>query len=162
MDDVQDSDVEAPETTALEEVYRAHGQRLLGAVLAFTGDREIAMDAVSEAFAQALRRGEEIRSPLAWVWRASFRIAAGMLKGRSVEEIAPRNEAFETPERAWDVVSALGKLPDRQRAAVVLHYYADRPVKEVAAIIGSTSPGVKMHLNRARKRLRELLEEDRG
>jgi RNA polymerase sigma-70 factor (ECF subfamily) len=162
MGDVQDGVVEAPDTATLEGVYRAHGQRLLGAVLAFSGDREIAMDAVSEAFAQSLRRGQEIRSPLAWIWRASFRIAAGMLKARRLEDMAPRNEPYETPEPAWDVVSALRKLPEKQRAAVVLHYYADRPVKEVAAIIGSTSPGVKMHLNRARKRLRELLEEDRG
>lgn len=159
MGDVQDGVVEAPAPT-LERVYREHAQRLLGALLAFAGDREIAMDAVSEAFAQALRRGDEIRSPLAWIWRAAFRIAAGALKARASEVPADREEAREMPERAWDLVAALQTLPDRQRSALVLHYYGDLPVKEIARVIGSTTPGVKMHLNRGRARLRELLEAE--
>jgi DNA-directed RNA polymerase specialized sigma24 family protein len=38
------------------------------AVLAFAGDPEVASDAVAEAFAQALRRGDAIRSPERWLW----------------------------------------------------------------------------------------------
>lgn len=150
--------MEAPAAVTLEGLYRAHGQRLLGAVLAFTGDREIAMDAVSEAFAQALGRGDEIRSPLAWIWRAAFRIAAGALKGRSGNPVAAREQAEEMPEHAWDLVAALRSLPEKQRAAVVLHYYCDLSVNDIARVIGSTVPGVKMHLNRGRGRLRGLLE----
>src|SRR2546430_12508817 len=41
-----------------------------------------ASDAMAEAFAQALARGNELRSPQRWVWRAAFRIAAGELKAR--------------------------------------------------------------------------------
>jgi len=63
------------------------------------------------------------------------------------------------PEQAWELVAALQRLSDKQRASVVLHYYADYPVKEVAAITGTTSAAVRMHLNRGRRRLRELLEE---
>jgi len=144
----------------LERLYRQHSGRLLGSVLAFAGDREVAMDAVSEAFAQALRRRESIRSPLAWIWRAAFRIAAGNLKSRRREATGPsQEESYEMPEQAWELVAALQRLSDKQRASVVLHYYADCPVKEVAAITGTTSAAVRMHLNRGRRRLRELLEE---
>ncbi|HJS26677.1 MAG TPA: hypothetical protein VJ913_06090, partial [Actinomycetota bacterium] len=52
------------------------------AVLAFAGDPEVASDAVAEAFAQVLRRGEDVRDPEGWVWRAAFRIASGELKER--------------------------------------------------------------------------------
>jgi DNA-directed RNA polymerase specialized sigma24 family protein len=52
------------------------------AVFAFAGDPEVASDAVAEAFAQALRRGDAIRSPECWLWRTVFRIAAGELKAR--------------------------------------------------------------------------------
>ena len=55
----------------LEAVYREHGDRLWWAVLAFSGDRDVASDATSEAFAQALRRGDALREPLAWIWRAA-------------------------------------------------------------------------------------------
>ena len=51
----------------LERVYRDHGDRLWRAVLAFAGDPEVASDAVAEAFAQALRRGDAIREPDRWV-----------------------------------------------------------------------------------------------
>lgn len=151
--------MESEQPTTIEHVYREHGERLLRSVLAYTGNREVAMDAVAEAFAQALRRGDELRSPLAWVWRSAFRIAAGSLKG-SREQVMLSDEPYDMPERAWDLISALQRLSAKQRASVVLHYYCDFPVKEVAAILGSTSPAVRMHLNRGRNRLRELLEEE--
>jgi RNA polymerase sigma-70 factor (ECF subfamily) len=59
-----------------------------------------------------------------------------------------------------DVMVALKKLSPSQRAAVVLHHYADYPVKEVAVILGSTSAAIRVHLSRGRKRLRQLLEDD--
>jgi len=42
----------------------------------------------------------------------------------------------------------------------VLHDYAGYPASEIASIIGSTAPAVFVHLSRARKRLRTLLEVD--
>ena len=66
----------------LEVLYREHGKRLWWALVAFSGDRDIASDVESEAFAQALRRGEAIKDTLAWIWKAAFRIAAGELKQR--------------------------------------------------------------------------------
>lgn len=65
---------------SLERLYREDGARLWRALLAFSGDREVASDAVAEAFAQALGRGDAIRQPDRWVWRAAFRIAAGELE----------------------------------------------------------------------------------
>jgi RNA polymerase sigma-70 factor, ECF subfamily len=51
----------------LELLSREHGKRPWWALVAFSGDRDIASDAESEAFAQALRRGNAIRDPLAWI-----------------------------------------------------------------------------------------------
>jgi DNA-directed RNA polymerase specialized sigma24 family protein len=39
--------------------------------------------ALAEAFAQALRRGDRLTDPLAWIWRIAFRVAAGELKRRA-------------------------------------------------------------------------------
>src|SRR5918995_3767047 len=66
----------------LERLYREQGARMWQAVLAFAGDPEVASDAVAESFAQALRRGDEIRDPQRWIWRTVFRVAAGELKSR--------------------------------------------------------------------------------
>lgn len=145
----------------LEELYRIHGDRLWRALLAYTGDRDVASDSVAEAFAQALRRGEAIRDPLRWIWRASFRIAAGEMKLRSRRTVPlPPTPGYESPDRHLDLLAALGKLSRNQRGAVVLHHYAGYPVKEIAVILGSTSGAVRVHLMRGRKRLRQLLEND--
>jgi RNA polymerase sigma-70 factor (ECF subfamily) len=143
----------------LERLYRAQGSRMWTAVLAFAGDPEVASDAVAETFAQALRRGEAIREPERWLWRTVFRIAAGELKARRREDHFLMEGSYEMEEPARELVVALAKLSEKQRGAVVLHHAAGYPVREVAAILGSTPAAVKVHLLRGRRRLRELLEE---
>jgi RNA polymerase sigma factor (sigma-70 family) len=143
----------------LERIYREHGARLWRAVFAFTGDRHVADDAVSEAFAQALRRGGAIRDPLAWTWRVAFRVAAAELKDRRARGAPKDDAAYEMPEPAWNVLGALARLSPMQRASIVLHHYAGYPTKEVAVILGSTSAAVRVHLSVGRRRLREMLAE---
>jgi RNA polymerase sigma-70 factor (ECF subfamily) len=142
-----------------EEVYRADARRLWWALVAFTGDRELASDAVAEAFTQGLNRGEAIRAPAAWVKRAAFRIAAGEMRRRAMESHQATETGYEMPEPALDVVRALASLPPNQRACAVLHYYLDLPITEIARVINIAPPTVGVHLYRARKRLRALLEE---
>ena len=146
----------------LEALYRRDGDRMWRALLAFSGDPEVARDAVAEAFAQALRRGDAIRDPARWVWRAGFRIAAGELKTRRKTASGECDRIYEMEVPARELVEALARLSARQRTAVVLHHAADYPVKEVAAIMGTSQSAVKVHLSRGRARLRELLgdEED--
>ncbi len=144
----------------LERLYRERGDRLWRAVLAYSGDPEVASDAVAEAFAQALRRGDAIRDAEAWVWRATFRIAAGELadrRRRAQPAADVRARSYDMPEPADDLITALSRLSPKQRACVVLHHYSGYPVKEIAAIVGSTSAAVRVHLSQGRKRLRTEL-----
>jgi RNA polymerase sigma-70 factor (ECF subfamily) len=145
----------------VERLYREQGGRVWSAVFAYAGDRGVADDAVAETFAQLLRRGVEVRDAAAWVWTAAFRLAAGELQRRS--RLSP-----EIPERAADepgsadtrVIDAIRTLPERQRAAVLLRYYADRPITEVATALGMSASTARVHLHRARNRLKELLQEE--
>jgi RNA polymerase sigma-70 factor, ECF subfamily len=143
----------------LERLYREHGARLWHALLGFCGDPDVATDALAEAFAQALRRGEAIREPLPWIWRAAFRIARGELKDRRLSGVVEREESCEMEEPAVELIGALRNLSARQRAAVVLFHLADYPVKEIASLLGTSSSAVRVHLTRGRRRLRAMLEE---
>jgi RNA polymerase sigma-70 factor (ECF subfamily) len=156
---MQDARVEAAQDRQLEELYRAEHDRLWRSLLAFSGSPEVASDATAEAFAQALRRGSELRDPRRWVWRAAFRIAAGELKTRSSARAAMPETAYEMEEPARELIAALRELSAKQRLAVVLHDAAGYPAREIAAVIGSTPAAVRVHLMRGRRRLRELLEE---
>lgn len=144
--------------SAIERSYREQREKLWRALLLFCGDREIASDAVTEAFAQLLRRGGAVRQPDRWVWRAAFSIARGELQRRGRATNLP-DLPVKMPEPTVDLVAALRRLSSKQRAAVILHHYAGYSTKETAAIIGSTAPAVGVHLQRARTRLRELLKE---
>jgi DNA-directed RNA polymerase specialized sigma24 family protein len=113
-----------------EKVYREHGQRLWRAVFAYSGDPQIAQDAVSEAFAQALRRKDDIGSPLAWLYKASFRIAAGELKDRSRHSAPLPEVSYEMSGSSAEILSAVAQLSPKQRACVILCLYAGFSARE--------------------------------
>ncbi len=122
----------------IERIWREQGSTLWRALVAYAGDQDIASDAMAEAVAQALGRGDEIRDHERWVWAVSFRIAAGELQRRAAS-LAPEaagRRAEIMLEPVVDVVNALRELSPNQRAAAVLHYYADKPTREVAQILG--------------------------
>ncbi len=143
----------------IERLYREQGDRVWRALFAYGGDREVASDAAAEAFTQALARGDAIRSPEAWVWQAAFRIAAGELKRRRRAAPVVREGAYDLPEPLDHVFAAMRRLSPNQRAAVLLHDYADRPTDEVAVALGVTRATVHVHLSQGRRRLRRLLED---
>jgi RNA polymerase sigma factor (sigma-70 family) len=143
----------------IERVYREEGGRLWWAVFAFAHDRDVASDAVAEAFAQLLGRGSSVRDPARWVWRTAFRIAAGELKRRRANPLADNQPAYEMTVPARDLVEALRTLSPKQRASVVLHHVGGYSAAEIAAMLPSTTAAVKVHLSQGRKRLRAILEE---
>jgi RNA polymerase sigma factor (sigma-70 family) len=151
-----------PPTVAadIEEAYRAEGDRLFYALLAYSGDPEIARESVAEAFARAIASAAAIREIVPWVWQVSFRLAAAELRHRS--RLAPLTEIQDHPAPVpTDLFEALARLSDRQRATIVLHY-AGYPLDEIAALLGTRRGTVGVHLYRARLRLRRLLEEHDG
>jgi RNA polymerase sigma-70 factor (ECF subfamily) len=149
----------AEESRNLEDLYRQEGDRLWRALLGFSGDPEVASDAVAEAYAQVLRRGGLIRDPQAWVWRAAFRIAAGELKRRAATTDRIPDAGYFHEQLDADLIDAVAQLPDRQRAAVVLFYYADSSIRDIAQHIGITPLAVRVHLSRGRSRLKQILGE---
>jgi RNA polymerase sigma-70 factor (ECF subfamily) len=149
-------------TGEVEAVYRQDGDRLWRSLYAFAGNEDVASDAVAEAFAQALRRGSAVRDVRGWVWRSAFRIAAGDLKRQSNLSRAPMPEgAFHDVHADGQLLAALRGLTPQQRAVIVLHYYADCPVHEIARRTGINPLAVRAHLSRGRKHLRMLLGDER-
>ncbi|MGZ6543987.1 MAG: RNA polymerase sigma factor [Actinomycetota bacterium] len=146
--------------SAVERIYRDHGPRLWRSLAAFTGDPDIASDAVAEAFAQALCRGDELRDLLAWIWRVAFRIASGELQRRGSLRSEPSDIPGPVDTKAIEMVDLLRRLPTNQRAALILGYYADLPAAEVAALMGVSVATVRVHQHRGRRHLRKLLEVD--
>jgi RNA polymerase sigma-70 factor (ECF subfamily) len=141
-------------------VFQETGPHLWRALFAFTGGRrQIAEEAMAEAFARAMEhRG--IRDPAAWIYRTAFRIARQELERERRPQPAAAGSTADVPSGIHELLDALERLSPNQRAAVVLHYEADLPVAEIARRMGLSQPTVRVHLHRARNRLRELLRKE--
>jgi RNA polymerase sigma-70 factor (ECF subfamily) len=145
--------------------FRAEYPGLVRTLFLVTRDREHARDIAQEAFVQLFARWVRIshyERPEAWVRRVGIRIAVRASKRERVRPLLERELDFATFPKPvdLDVVRAVGRLPASQRAAVALFYLEDRPVGDVAELLGCTETTAKVHLHRARRRLAELLGEN--
>lgn len=146
--------------------YEREFPRLVGALELYLGDLAVAEDLAQEALLRAVRRWSYVRaldSPGGWVHRVAMNLATSHLRRRRVRWRVEQRLASELDivhhDRRGDVDlrSAIAALPERQRAAVVLHYLLDHPVAEVAAITDVPEGTVKSDLHRARSALNSLL-----
>jgi RNA polymerase sigma-70 factor (ECF subfamily) len=150
------------------ELYRAHGGRLVVQLYAYTQDLALAEDLVQEAFCRALARWSKVRAyddPVGWVRRVAWNLATSNWR-RARRPLLPIDATVEgpSPERVV-LMRALATLPVPQRRAVIMYYLGDMPVSDVAEIEGASENTVKQRLHRARAALAEQLadlEVDRG
>ena len=151
----------AAQVDGIREVYEAQHLRLWRAVAVWSGSSDVADDAVAEAFAQLLRRGEAVRDPAAWAWRTAFRIAAGELQRRRATagvEVTDVSLPTGESELALDLLRALQHLTDQQRACVVVCDLLGYSAEEAALLLHTSAAAVRVQRMRARRRLRSLLE----
>ena len=149
----------------LESLYRSDFGRFVRVARAVTGDRDSALEAVQDGFADALRNSRQWqgRGPLAgWVWRCVMNRARKARSRPTVELRANdgRNGSVETGDD--ELRLRLSALPERQRLVVFLRYYADLEYSEIAAALGIRVGTVSATLHAAHAALRAALEEVRA
>ena len=144
---------------------RAQHPRLVGMLGLYTGDADLAEELAQEALLRACRdwaRVKDYDSPGAWLHRVAINLA-----NSSFRRFAARRRAMGTlwhrpaedhtdPDSAAAVAlrGALSALPPKMRAVLVLRFYEDLSVKEVAATLGWPEGTVKTLSNRGMARLR--------
>jgi DNA-directed RNA polymerase specialized sigma24 family protein len=144
----------------VEAVFRRVHRRLWRSLLLFTGDAELASDAVAEAFAQVLRRGDAVDDVEAWVWRSAFRIAGGLVATRSSSTDLGAVEGSTPPTGSLiDFLGLLGDLSPQQRSCVALRYVGKYTSPEIGELLGTSASTVRVHLNRAHAALRQTITE---
>src|SRR5207237_9984126 len=140
----------------LDALFRTEGDGVYRTLYAFTGGRvTVAEEATAEAFARAVAQGDALRDPIAWIYRVAFRVAIDEL--RADRRRGPRVDGAIQPPELAGLTDALRQLSPNQRAAIVLRHVMDLDLEEIAHRMGIAQPTVRVHLHRARKRLRELL-----
>ncbi len=124
------------------------------------GSEAVAEEVAQDAFLGLPQRWHEVERPEAYVR------SAGLNRARTAGRRAARERPGELPERGLDLTpqtdavwDLLRRLPERQRAAVVLRYYEDLPDAEVAELLGCRPATVRSLLHRALARLEEVLHD---
>lgn len=155
-----------PLTGELEDVYRRRYRQFLRVATAILGDEATGHDAVQDGFAQSLREQSSFRgegSLEAWVWRIVVNASLAARRRRVVRreesepaEVAGTNgdAADESGVRAW-----VAALPERQRVAVYLRYYADLDYRAIAEALNVEIGTVSATLSSAHQALRQSLQE---
>ena len=145
----------------LERVYRAGFPRFVRVATAVAGDEQSGADAVHDAFVQAVRNRRSFRGegPLeAWLWRMVVNAAKKRARSQALPE--PEDIPIVHENGFGDPVRSLvAGLPERQRLALFLRYYADLDYESIAATLGIASGTVGATLNAAHAALRNSLEE---
>jgi DNA-directed RNA polymerase specialized sigma24 family protein len=144
----------------VEAAYRAVHRRLWRALLAYTGDAELASDAAAEAFAQVLRRGDAVDDVEAWVWRSAFHVAAGLMAARSrAPDLGAVDGCVPPFGSVAEFLGLLDDLSPQQRACVALRYVGNYTSPEIGELLGTTVGTVRVQLNRAHAALRASITE---
>ena len=149
-----------------DEFYEGTCRSLLRQLTAMTLDRELAAEAVQEAYVKAWQRWKhvgQLDDPSGWVRTVAWHHAVSQYRRRLVGArllpLVSRREAVPPPqpEDRLDLEDALRQLRPEQRRALVLHEYVGLSVQEIADETGVAEGTVKSRLSRGRDALAAIL-----
>jgi RNA polymerase sigma-70 factor (sigma-E family) len=158
--------------TEFERFAALHADALLRSAYLMAGDRGEAEDLVQECLLRLARKWPRVRSmehPGAYARRVLFNLIldGGRQRARRRTELlgaqatdgqGGADQTTAALEAHVELVQALGGLPSRQRAVLVLRYFADLPEAEVALILECSPGTVKSSTSRGLQRLRQALD----
>lgn len=144
----------------LASLHRAHYDSMVRLATLLIGSQHRAEELVQDCFVRLHPRFEGLDDPVSYLRRSvvnACRSAARRqrLEARRLVPAGPEEAALSAPELT-DVLLA---LPARQRAALVLRYYADLSGEEIASVLGCRPGTVKSLIHRGLAHLREVLGE---
>jgi RNA polymerase sigma-70 factor, ECF subfamily len=146
-----------------ETLCRQHYASVVRTAYLITGDAAEAVDLAQEAFARAFERWDRVSAldrPEAWLHRVVANLSRSWWRrrllqwqrDRASDEVAPEPEVVDPR-----LMEALRELPHAQRTAVVLRFYADRSIEEVARTLGKRPGTIRALTSQGVARLRSSL-----
>jgi len=153
------------EPQVLAELLEQYGREIQGVAYLILRNATDAEDVLMDTLLAALDRGASLRDAAALrPWLLKIATNQALSRQRRFRRVTWLQLMPDSPSPAVDtaehvaLVQGLATLPVRSRAAVVLHYYADLPVAEVATVMGTSENTVKSQLRTGLVRLRDLLD----
>jgi len=164
------SDEPDPAARAFEAGFEAHHAAILAFALRRVDERATAEDIVSETFATAWRRRDDVPDPeLPWLYAIAARVMANQARGsrrrtrlgarlKSEPPALGRDPAEVVGERDG-VLAALAALPERQQEVLRLVAWEGLEPRDAAKVVGCSVAAFRVRLHRARRALAKRLAE---
>ena len=151
---------------SFDDFYLREFRPMVALAAAVSGSPLLAEDLAQEAMTRVYDRWDRISGydkPGAFVRRVTINLASSRRKRDAVAErgrarLGTQHAIPPPDDPHTEVWQAVASLPPKQRAAIALHYLEDRPIEEIADILGCANATARVHLHRARTTLANLLE----
>jgi RNA polymerase sigma-70 factor (ECF subfamily) len=162
--------------TFVEELFAAHQNEIYAYLIRMLRDPELAADLTQDAFVKAYRNYntlEKSENARAWLYQIAHRVALDHIRRQKIVRFLPwtgeSRGAAPSTERlvmdhhlSGDLQRALERIPERQRAALLLAELHDMTGLELAAALGVSHVAARALLTRARESLRQALAAERA
>jgi RNA polymerase sigma-70 factor (ECF subfamily) len=160
----------------VEELFGKHHGEIYAYLVRMVRDPELAADLTQDAFVKAYRAYDSLEKPenaRAWLYQIAHRVALDHIRrGKIIRFLpwtgesrgaVPSAEHFVMEGRlSGDLQRALERIPERQRAALLLAEIHDLTGLELAAALGVSHVAARALLTRARESLRQALAAERA
>lgn len=153
---------------AIERLIDQYSSNILKMCYVYLKDIALAEDAMQETFIKAYRslatyRGTEDRSEKSWLMRIAINTCKDFLRSGWFRHVDRSTQLGNVQEPTWQpdndgmLVEAIAQLPRKEKEVILLYYYQDMKVEEIATAIGVSSPTIYARLKKAKARLSTTL-----
>ena len=153
-----------------EALYAEYATDVLRVCYYYLGDRQKAEDVTQDVFVKLLTANPTLETghEKAWLlkvalnrckdlWRASW--TRRVMLGTPAFELAPAPDDLAAVTESQDLLAAVNRLPGEFKEVVLLYYYQNYQISEIARILDQPEGTVSSRLSRARKKLQAMLQE---
>ncbi len=166
--------VKGPDSSREERLTRMveqHQGSLLVMCYAYLHERELAEDAVQETFLRAYKAMDTFRGDSAektWLTSIAINVCRNVRRSawftRVNRSVTPEDLQTATwdhyDQEAADLASAIQQLPDKLKEVILLYYYQEMTMPEIAKIVGVTPSMVSRRIKKAHAKLHDLLGKE--
>jgi RNA polymerase sigma-70 factor, ECF subfamily len=160
----------------VEELFAKHHGEIYAYLIRMIRDPELAADLAQDSFVKAYRAYDSLEKPenaRAWLYQIAHRVALDHIRRQKIIRFLPwtgeSRGAVPSAEHlvmeahlSGDLQRALARIPERQRAALLLAELHDLTGLELAAALGVSHVAARALLTRARESLRQALASERA
>ncbi|MFJ7746526.1 sigma-70 family RNA polymerase sigma factor [Peribacillus sp. NPDC097295] len=150
---------------AFEKLLELHSDQLYRTAFLYVGNRDDALDVVQETAYKSFQAVGQLKNTeyfLTWVTRILIHCSYDLLRKKNREipmnRMKEKAEEFFHQEESLDLGAAINLLNEQYRTVILLFYYRDLSIHDIAEIMSIPENTVKTYLHRAKRNLRKSLE----